>query len=446
MLRQLRGQSLVNQPNRCPLNPGLKNQIIKLLHHPSNDMSTPSSIQIIRARQTFIYDNVRCFFTGILEAGFKTFMLLIAIRVFQAPSIYKAVLSSIGFAGLFIAPIMVSLASKLRSTPATSICGYYFLFVALSIALSSLTSTFYVYFVLIAVGRIVFKQYIPIMLDVYGNNYPTNERGYRLSYSLMILPIATILFSPIGGYILDSSPTGHRTVLLTIALAAVCGAYAFFKIPSRPIPEQKNTTSMFANFKIILQDKLFFALLIIMALTGIVTQMTIPLRTEYLANERYGLNISNFYISLILVTIPYICRILSSIFWGKIFDRFSLITIRVVVDVLVLVGVIMFFSSTSIPMLILSAIFSGLGYGGGEIIWCLWITKIVEKDKLSQYMSANTAFIGIRSFIAPFIGYFLLDFGASFSMIAGVSAALILGSITGCLIIRDHPRFTKVYE
>lgn len=409
-------------------------------------MSKYVSEPVIRAKQTFFYDNMRCFFTGILEAGFKTFVLLIAIRIFQAPNFCKAILSSVGFAGLLIAPVMVSYASKLDTVPATNICGYYSLLIALVLALSGITNLFWVYLILISVARIAFKQYIPIMLDVYGNNYPKKERGYRLSYSLMILPIATILFSPIGGYILDSGLERYRIVLLIIALAAVGSAYSFFKIPSRPIPKPRNTTSAFGNFKIIFQDRLFLALLIIMTLTGIVTQMTTPLRAEYLANKKYGLNVSNFHISLIIVTIPYVCRILSSIFWGKLFDHLSLIKIRIIVDIFVLIGVIIFFNSTTIGMLALAAVFTGIGYGGGEIIWCLWITKIVNKDQLSQYMSANTAFIGIRSFIAPFIGYFLLDSGVSFSMIGAISAALIIMSIIGCLLIKGNSRFTEVYE
>ncbi len=409
-------------------------------------MFKETSVEIVRTKRTFFYDNIRCFFTGILESGFKTFILIIAIRVFQAPNICKAILSSIGFAGLLIAPVMVSFASRLRTVPATSICGYYFLIVAITIILSTITDSFWIYFMLLAIARVVFKQYIPLMLDVYGDNYPHQERGYRLSYSLMVLPIATILFSPIGGYILDSNLKNYRIVLLILAFSAIACAYSFFKIPSRPIPENKEATSLFANFKVIFQDKLFFALLLIMMFNGIATQMTIPLRTEYLVNEKYGINISNFNVSLLIVTIPYAFRIISSIFWGKLFDKYSLSCVQIIVSVFTLIGLLIFFNATTISVLMLSAIFTGIGFGGGELVWCLWITKIVNKDKLSQYMSANTAFVGIRSFIAPFIGYFLLDHGISFSMIGTFAGILVTMSILGCFLVRNHSRFSTVYE
>jgi MFS family permease len=388
---------------------------------------------------------VRCFFTGILEGGFKGFVLLIAIRVFNAPNACKAVISSAGFAGLLFAPIMVSLASKLRNTSATEICAFYLKLTAGILLVSVFANSFWTYFVLIVAARVLFKQYIPLMIDVYGNNYSKEERGYKLSYSLMVLPIATTIFSAVGGAVLDLGPDNYRVILLIISIAAAGAAYAFQKIPSRPIPLQKDG-SLFANFEIIYRDKLFCAMLLLMMLTGIATQMTVPLRAEYLANEKYGVNSSNLFVMLVITTIPYICRMGSSIFWGSLFDRISIIRMRVIVNLFLLLGFVIFFNSTTVPMLTLSAVLTGLGYGGGEIVWCLWVTKITDKDRLSQYMSANTAFVGLRSFVSPFIGYLLLDRGCSFSCIGNIASILVLISLVGCFLLRNHPRFSEVYE
>ncbi|MDR2720895.1 MAG: MFS transporter [Puniceicoccales bacterium] len=398
-----------------------------------------------RSHQMFVYDNVRCFFTGIIEGGFKTFVLLIAIRVFHASDICKATLASIGFAGLLFAPITVNVASKLTNVPATRICMFYFILIACLLVTGICMHSFGGYFVIIALARILFKQYIPLMVDVYGHNYSKSERGYRLSCVLMVLPIATAIFSPIGGFILDAGLENYRLILLIIALASIGTAYAFHKIPSRPIPLQEDS-SLLSNFKVIFRDKLFFAMLILMTLTGIANQMTFPLRAEYLANEKYGINISNFSTTLIITTIPYCCRMLSSIFWGKLFDRLSVMRMRVIVNLFLLLEFIFFFNSTSVFMLSLSAVFMGLGYGGGEVLWCLWVTKIVDKNKLSQYMSADTAFVGMRSFISPFIGYLLLGCGCSFSCIGNVAALLVLVSSIGCFLMRKHARFLKNYD
>jgi MFS family permease len=398
-----------------------------------------------RSRKMFIYDNVRCFFTGIVEGGFKTFILLIAIRVFHAPNACKATLASIGFAGLLFAPVTVGMASKLTNTPATRVCMFYFILVAGLMLASTKAHSFGEYFILVALARILFKQYIPLMVDVYGHNYSKNERGYKLSCALMVLPIAVAIFSPIGGLILDAKLENYRLILLIIALASIGVAYAFHKIPSRPIPPQDDS-SLLSNFKIIFRDKLFFTILLLMTLTGVANQMIFPLRAEYLANEKYGINVSNFSATLILTAIPYGCRMLSSIFWGKLFDKLSIMRMRVIVNLFLLLEFIFFFNSTSVFMLSLSAVFMGLGYGGGEVLWCLWVTRIVNRDKLSQYMSADTAFVGIRSFVSPFIGYLLLGCGYSFSCIGNIAAFLVLVSSIGCFLIRKHARFSKNYD
>jgi predicted MFS family arabinose efflux permease len=294
-------------------------------------------------------------------------------------------------------------------------------------------------------ARVIFKQYIPIMVDVYGHNYSRNERGHKLSYALMILPFATIIFSPIGGFILDSGLENYRIILIITSLAAAGAAYSFHKIPSRPIPKQKED-SLWENFKIIVKDRLFFTMLILLMLTGVATQMTMPLRMEYLANEKYGINSSNFFVTLVVTTIPYICRMASSVFWGKLFDRLSIIQMRVAVNLFLLLGFVLFFNSKNAAVLSVSAVFTGLGYGGGEIVWCLWITKIIDKDKFSQYMSANTAFVGVRSFVSQFIGYALLGCGCSFSCVGNIATALVLVSIAGCFFIRKHARFSAIYD
>jgi hypothetical protein len=119
---------------------------------------------------------------------------------------------------------------------------------------------------------------------------------------------------------------------------------------------------------------------------------------------------------------------------------------RIMVNLFLLLEFIFFFNLTSVCVLSLSAGFMGLGYGGGEVLWCLWVTKIVNRDKLSQYMSVDTAFVGMRSFVSPFIGYLLLGCGYSFSCIGNIAAFLVLISSVGCFLIHKRARFSENYD
>ena len=56
------------------------------------------------ARLTFRYDLLRSTMTGVLETGFSTFGLLVAIRAFESSETWKSLLSGAVSAGLLIVP------------------------------------------------------------------------------------------------------------------------------------------------------------------------------------------------------------------------------------------------------------------------------------------------------------------------------------------------------
>jgi MFS family permease len=237
----------------------------------------------------------------------------------------------------------------------------------------------------------------------------------------------------------------YRMILVIAAIASLGAAYAFYKIPSRPIPRQENGSPL-SNFKVIGKDKLFLSMLLLVTLTGVANQMTIPLRVEYLANAKYGINVSNSAIALIITTIPHLSQTLSSVIWGKFFDRLPIIRIRIIVNTFLMIGFAIFFNARTFAWLSMAAACIGVGYGGGEVLWRLWVTKIVERNKLSQYMSVDAAFVGARSVASPFVAYSLLECGISLPSIGNISAILVLCSIIGFFFIRKHPRFLETYD
>jgi MFS family permease len=107
-----------------------------------------------------------------------------------------------------------------------------------------------------------------------------------------------------------------------------------------------------------------------------------------------------------------------------------------------MIGVLLFFYSQSKVLIILASTFAGIARGGGEIVWNLWITKIVPRENFSTYMSVNIAVTGIRGLLSPFIGYALLNY-FSLRQISHISAVLVLISSFGIFLLMKHPRLTK---
>jgi predicted MFS family arabinose efflux permease len=131
-------------------------------------------------------------------------------------------------------------------------------------------------------------------------------------------------------------------------------------------------------------------------------------RIEYLANPIYGINADNAQIGLILGTIPFVARLVATRIWGYLFERLNFIQVRLLLNMFFFISILLFFSSSEPVILIFSTALLGIAFGGGGILWTLWVTKIAPPEKVSAYMSVHMTFTGLRAALAPFLGYYLL--------------------------------------
>ena len=393
------------------------------------------------AKKTFIFDNLRCFFAGLVEAGFKNFALVIAIRIFNAPIFAKSVIASAMGIGFFITPISQAFAARAKKMTTMQISAAYMISVALSLVLSTLARSYIEYLFTMLLAIILFRQPISLIEDVYGQNYSLKERGSRISFSLMILPLSTLILSPVFGKFLDKGTQYYKLILFAFALAAIGEAISFMQIPARVLPAQ-NKKSIFSNFGLMFSDKLFGIMLMLWTISGIANRMVSPLKTEYLINPKYNINASNYFEAMACVTIPCAFRFLSSPAWGKIFDKNKLITSLVALNVISAFSYILFFNTKSQNIILVASILDGVVYGGKEIMWSLWITKIAPIDKFSAYMSINVAISGLRGIIAPYIGYSLSQH-LSLQQISIAASVMVLLSTFGFLSLNQHQRFMK---
>jgi predicted MFS family arabinose efflux permease len=396
------------------------------------------------ARRTFLFDNCRCFCAGILELLFNNIALVILIRVFGASMRYKGLLTAAWCVGNFLTSITQTFAAKSLRFTTMNISKMYMFAVAAVVLTAAMVSSMHAFFVLIVLATILFKQPIPLIADVYGQNYSAKERGKRLSIVLMVIPLPIIMFSKLCGRLLDMSLQNYRLFLLVAAIAAIVSGIALGKIPARILPSGE-TRSIFANFGIIFKDKLFAMMLLWWAFTGVANQMTKPLRVEYLANSAYGINATNAFEALACISIPCFFRLISSLLWGRLFDRSRVIILKLLINVFLAIGLWLFFFTKNEKIICLASALIGIAYGGGEVALCLWVTRIAPRAKFSAYMSANIAVVGLVGLISPFIGYTLLRH-LPFKTIAWVAGSLVLLSSIGFLSLFNHPRFANELE
>ena len=391
-----------------------------------------------KAEKTYFYDQLRAPFYGILEAGWSAFALVIAIRYFEAPERYKALIAGAWSIGFLITPITLYLIAKLRKQPNIA-CALMFSTSAVLMVGATLVQSLVLYTLFIMLAQIATAQQGPLMLQIYADNYTAKERGSRMTVPFILTAIFTVPFSYFGGQLLDLSIDYYRILFAIILFAAVGAAYAVYKIPSKPMSTD-HVGNPWQNLSLLWEDRLFGFLCGSWMLLGLGNLITLPIRIEYLANPKYGVNADNTTIGLLIVVVPAIARILGTKLWGRLFDHMHLISTRNLLNIFFVLSIGCFFFSTHIAALTLGMAFLGFAMGGGKIIWSLWVTKIAPDHKASSYMSIHMALTGLRGSIAPFVGYWILSQTAP-ATVATVGMTLIVVSMVLFECVRKHPRF-----
>jgi len=268
----------------------------------------------------------------------------------------------------------------------------------------------------------------------------------------MIRITSAAAFGLLAGWILTTGEPGQkltgypRWLMLIFAGGFAWASFCFSRLPAKPLTGTKGTHP-FRSLRFVKEDKLFRHILICWMLFGIGNLMLFPLRVEYLANageyaDDYTLSFTPTptRIALILIFIPNAVKLVSSPFWGSLFDRMNFFVLRVVLNFFFAASLVVFFNSESMMGLCVAAVLFGIGNSGGEVAWSLWVTKFAPAKHVADYMSVHLFFNGIRVFLSPFLGFWLIGF-VSASSLSLFSAGLIIAS--SLALLSDYPSGEK---
>lgn len=364
---------------------------------------SPSS----RTNQTFRYEALRAIASGIIETASATFLLIIAVRWFEAGAFAKGCVAAGSGLGYLLSPGVVALVKHLR-LPATTAAARLALTGGIAMATAAALPTLPVFTLASLVALAAAGALIPLLTQVYQDNYPPDSRGRLFSRTVMIRIVSAATFSLAAGYLLSFDIAMFRILLGIFSLALVFSAWCLVRIPSGPLAaaEPGNPFRMFAAVR---DDRVFRATLISWMFMGFANLMMLPLRVEYLANPKYGLALRPDLIALLTGVVPNIARLVLSPIWGWVFDRANFFVLRMGLNLGFALGIISFFTSGSMLGLVVAAVTFGVSTAGGDVAWSLWVTKIAPPDRVADYMSVHTFFTGLRGLIAPMVGFALVE-------------------------------------
>jgi len=163
---------------------------------------------------------------------------------------------------------------------------------------------------------------------------------------------------------------------------------------------------------------------------GFATLMMAPLRVEYLANPKYGVQVNGqtltaFMVALLTGVIPNAARLLLNPVWGWLFDRMNFFVLRITLNCGFVLGITSFFITGSVAGLVVGAVLFGISNAGADVAWGLWVTKFAPPDRVADYMSVHTFFTGVRGLAAPLTGFYLVS-RMSPNVLGWVSVVLII--------------------
>lgn len=356
-----------------------------------------------RTQTTYRLELRRAVANGILESAGSTFLLLIAVRWYAAGSTAKALVAAGGSVGLLVTPVVVSQVARL-GWPAARAAARFAAVGAGSFVLMAMLP----WLPLFVLGSIVTmasaSAAVPLMTQIYQENYPEERRGKLFSRAVMIRIGAAAGFSELAGRFLSADLANFRWLLLAFAAAFVYAWHCLRRYPSTPITDEGGSHP-FRAMRYVRDDGLFRHTLICWMLMGFANLMMLPLRVEYLANPRYGLALDTRVIALVLGVVPNLARLIMSQVWGWLFDRMNFFALRVTLNVGFALGILAFFLSDSLGGLIAGAIIFGMSNAGGDVAWGLWVTKFAPSDRVADYMSVHTFFTGVRGVVAPLVAF-----------------------------------------
>ena len=387
---------------------------------------------------TYRYERWRAIASGILETAGSTFLLLIALRSFHAGATAKALVAGGGSLGLMIAPVVVSAVSSSgwRAAKAASALAAGGAVCFLAMALMPVLPVFVIGSIMALTAS---SAAVPLLTQIYQENYPEKNRGYLFSRTVMIRIATAALFSELAGRALSGHLASFQYLLLVFAGAFAGASFCLGRCPSRPLKDSGGTHP-FRSLRFAWHDALFRRTLICWMLMGFGNLMMIPLRVEYLGNAKYGLELSGSEIAFLTGVVPNAARLVVSPVWGWLFDRMNFFVLRLTLNVSMGLGILAFFTSQDVSGLILGAIAFGISNAGGDVAWSLWVTKFAPADQVADYMSVHTFFTGVRGISAPLVAFHLSQ-QVSIQTLGWIAAGLVAAS---CILLLPEIKFGRL--
>ena len=395
-----------------------------------------------RTEITYRYERWRALASGVLEVAATVFLLLIAVKHYHAGPFAKAMIAGGGSLGLILAPWFVSRVEA-AGWPVARAASRLMYGGAICLGIMAVVPLLPVYVTGCVLAMTASAISVPLLIQMYQENYPDRERGRLFARTMMIRIATAAIFSELAGRLLSHHLEFFQALLLFFGGAFALAGFCLGRCPSRPLTASGGTHPFHA-LRYVRDDRLFRQTLIAWMFLGFAMLMMSPLRVEYLANPKYGVQwrgqlLTAGAVALLTGVIPNIARLLLNPVWGWLFDHVNFFVLRLSLNIALVAGILSFFINGSAAGLVVGAIVFGMANAGADVAWSLWVTKFAPPDRVADYMSVHTFFTGVRGVVAPVVAFSFVS-GMPLHLLGWISVGLI---VLGSLFLVPEIKFGK---
>ena len=216
---------------------------------------------------------------------------------------------------------------------------------------------------------------VPSLTAIYEENYAQDRRGRLYSTGVLLSILSGLAASLLFGRLLNENMELYRPLFIVVGLLSVFSGLLFFFVPSGEITREHNSHPL-RDLSLLFSNRVFGLMSLSWFIVGFANLWSLPLRAVYLAEQERGLGLSPFQVVLILGILPNITRVVFNRYWAGHFDRHSFVNMRVLLNVFIASGLLIFFLGRTVLTVALGSAVMSIGFAGGAYLWNLWVTKV----------------------------------------------------------------------
>ncbi|MEM6822838.1 MAG: hypothetical protein AAF558_12965, partial [Verrucomicrobiota bacterium] len=286
-----------------------------------------------RQKSTYFYERWRAGGgSGILETFSGTFFLLIAIEYFQASTALQSVIAAAHAVGLLLSPVVIY-AARYLEMQVSRLTAILHLVGAAALIPFLLEPFLFGYLLGGMLISFVVTGTIPLLTQVYQQNYPSAKRGALFGSSNRIKVIVAAVFAAAVGKALSDEMSQVPGYMFILFLSLLFSAYCLFRMPSEPL-EPEPGYYPYKSLGLLWQNRDFLWLIIVWMFMGFGNLMMVPLRVIVLVDSKYGFEYTPGIVALLTAVIPQVVIFLFNGMWGKLFDRINFFLLRFILNCL----------------------------------------------------------------------------------------------------------------